>query len=90
MKTAVQVLEEQYVTEAAERLAREIDRDLFFNLLVDIGWTRIELPSKWLPVSGVEIHEWRERNLTGEWKAHDNVWLFEKEKDAVIFALKWA
>lgn len=83
-------LHEELEEELARVLQEEIDREVLFGLLEECGWTRIELPSKWFPVSGIELHEWRQKNLTGKWKAHENTWLFEKEKDATIFALRWA
>ena len=89
-KTATQVLEDQWADEAARYLKEEIDREVLFEILEEFGWTRIELPSKWLPVNGIELHEWREQNLKGQWKAHENVWLFEKPEDAVIFSLRWS
>lgn len=81
------------ITEIANDLAKElqesVDRQILFDLLVECGWTKVELPSKWLQVSGVELHKWREQNLTGQWKAHENIWIFEKEKDAEWFMLRW-
>ena len=80
--------------ELAKTLSNEIAKEIDFGVLSDVlvnacGWTRIELPSKFLPVSGAELHNWRKKNLTGDWKAHENVWLFEKSEDAVIFSLRW-
>ena len=83
-------LHEELEAELAKVLQEEIDREVLFDLLVECGWTRIELPSKWLPISGVEIHEWRQKNLKGKWKGHENTWLFEKSEDAVVFALRWS
>ena len=75
--------------EFSKILQEEIDWEVMVDILTEIGWTKIELPNKFLPVSGIELHKWREQNLTGNWKAHGGTWLFEKEKDAVVFALRW-
>ena len=83
-------LHEELEAELTRALQEEIDREILFELLVDCGWTRIELPNKFLPVSGQELHEWRQKNLTGHYKAHEHTWLFEKAEDAVIFSLKWS
>lgn len=83
-------IEEEIAETLSNEIAKGIDFEILSTVLVDAcGWTKIELPSKWLPVSGIELHEWRTKNLTGNWKAHENVWLFEKSEDAVIFSLRW-
>ena len=83
-------VENDIAEELGRQIQQEIDREILFELLVECGWTRIVLPSKWLPTSGVELHEWREKNLTGHYKAHENVWIFEKSQDALVFSLRWA
>lgn len=82
-------LEDEIAQGLSKQIAQEIDFELLTDVLIACGWTKIVLPSKWLPVSGVGIHEWREKNLTGKYKAHENVWLFEKSEDAVVFSLRW-
>lgn len=89
-KTATQVIEEQFADQAAKILQEEIDQEILFDLLQQIGWTRVELASKWLPVTGIELHEWREANLTGHWHAHSNIWMFENKNDAALFKLTWS
>ncbi len=89
-KTATQVMEEQFADQAAKILQEEIDQEILFDLLQQIGWTRVELASKWLPVTGIELHEWREANLTGHCRAHNNVWMFENKNDAALFKLTWS
>lgn len=89
-QTAMQVMEEKYAEEAARRMAEDIDQRIMFDLLQEMGWTQVELSSKWLPVTGIELHEWREANLTGHWRAHNNVWMFENKNDAALFKLTWS
>lgn len=89
-KTATQVMEEQYADAAAKILQEEIDQEILFDLLQQVGWTRVELASKWLPVTGIELHEWRGANLTGHWRAHSNIWMFENKNDAALFKLTWS
>lgn len=74
----------------ANALREEIDWEILSDLLVECGWSKVQLSNKFLPVTGVELHEWREKNLTGSWKAHGSTWLFENQNDAVIFTLRWA
>ncbi len=83
---------EDAVTEfAAKQLQENIDRQVLFDMLVkEFGWTKIVLPNKFLPISSRELHEWKKKNLKGVWRAHDNVWVFEKPEDATLFALRWS
>jgi len=83
-------IEDIIAEDLGKKIQEEIDRQVLFDLLVSIGWTRIELPNKFLPVSGAELHKWREQNLTGHYRGHENTWLFENSQDAVIFALRWS
>jgi len=82
-------LEDEIAEQMAREIQKEIDWGVMADLLVESGWTKVKLPNKFLPVSGIELHQWREKNLTGKWKAHEDIWLFEKEKDATIFILRW-
>ena len=84
-------LEDEIVKTLSKEIAKGIDFEILTTILVDsCGWTKVELPNKFLSASGIELHEWRKKNLTGNWKAHENVWLFEKSEDAVIFSLRWS
>ena len=82
--------QENLIEEIAKKMQEEIDCQLMFNLLVESGWTKIILPNKYLPTLGEDLHKWREENLKGAWKAHNNIWIFEKSEDAVIFSLRWS
>jgi hypothetical protein len=37
-----------------------------------------------------EVKEWCKENLQGDYKGRGNIWMFAKEKDAVLFSLKWS
>jgi|LauGreDrversion4_2_1035121.scaffolds.fasta_scaffold1765060_2 hypothetical protein len=82
-------LQDEILEKISKEMAGEIDFSLLADALVACGWTRVILEKGALPCTGPELHEWRERNLTGEWRAHNRVWLFENSKDALIFTLKW-
>lgn len=75
--------------ELARTLQEEIDWEVLSSILEEMGWTRVTLENKFLPVSLVELHRWREENLKGQWKGHGGEWMFEKAEDATVFALRW-
>ncbi len=82
-------LEDKISDNLAKLMAQEIDFEILADALVACGWTKVVLERGALPCTGPELHEWRERNLTGRWKAHNRIWIFENSKDAVIFTLRW-
>lgn len=88
-KTAVQVLEEQYAEEAARAMAREIDREILWGMLVGIGWTRVMLDRLQDNKHAVDISYWLEENCKGAYERNGRDFLFESEKDATMFILKW-
>ena len=74
----------------AKEIADEIDWEIMADLMVQYGWTKL----KFNPLRGVEeaydIHEWINTHAIGKVQSRGNVWLFEKEKDAVMFSLRWS
>lgn len=82
-------LEEEIQYKLSNQIAKDIDFQILAEMLVNSGWTKVVLQRGALPCTGPELHEWRQRNLKGEWKAHNNVWVFEKAEDAVVFTLRW-
>ncbi len=83
-------VEDELAKQMAKLIAQEIDFELLADALAACGWTKVVLKRGALPCTGVELHEWRESNLTGRWKANDNIWVFENPKDALIFTLRWS
>lgn len=83
-------MDRDYEDELAKILKEEIDWETRSSILEELGWTRVTLKNKFLPVSGVELHRWREENLKGIWVGHGEEWLFEKAEDATVFALRWS
>jgi len=82
-------LEDEIKDNLSRAIQEEIDRELMFDLLASIGWTKVVLSNKFFPVPNREFYEWSRKNLTGQYKAHENLWVFEKSEDAAIFMLRW-
>lgn len=89
MKTAVQVLEEQYAEAAATAMAREIDREVLWGMLQGIGWTRITLDRLQDNKHAVDISYWLEEFCKGAYERNGRYFIFEKRKDASMFILRW-
>jgi len=89
MKTALQVLEEQYVDEAAMRMATEIDREILWGMLITMGWHRVLLPRFIDNKHAVDISIWLEENVKNPYERKGADFLFSDSKDATLFILRW-
>lgn len=78
--------------EVAKALQEEIDWEILQDIMVQIGWTKIDItwPHQMSAQDAHEVKEWCRANLKGNYKGRQRIWLFEKEKDAVMFTLKWS
>ena len=89
MKTATQVLEDQYAEAAATAMAREIDREVLWGMLIGIGWTRVMLDRLQDNKHAVDISYWLDEQCQGAYERNGRDFLFESEKDATMFILRW-
>lgn len=62
------------------------------DILTEIGWTRIDMtwPLRMSAQDAHEVKEWCRANLKGNYRGRQRIWLFEKEKDASMFIMRWA
>ena len=88
-KTALQVLEEQYADEAGQAMAREIDREVLWGMLKEIGWTRVIIDRLQDNKHAIDISYWLEYHCQGAYERHGRDFIFENEKDASMFILRW-
>ena len=91
-KTATQVMEQQMLDRLAKEMQQEIDSELMADMLVAMGWTKIELPPFQSRYHSIDILTWVEDNCHGqfkEFKQYGRTFVFKEEKDASLFALKW-
>jgi hypothetical protein len=67
-------------------LQEEIDAEIMFDLLKQKGWHHVELDT---PVDDQVATRWLSKNASGKHHGRWQNWLFENEKDAVMFSLRW-
>lgn len=58
-------------------------------MLVGIGWTRVVISAETAMIKATEIKEWLAINCTNPYEKHRSDFIFENEKDATLFVLKW-
>ena len=86
----------------AEEMAREIDKELLDDLMIDVltkdGWTQTKVNPAFTDMgmlSGrfedwyARTGKWIHKNAQGDYKLIKGQWLFKDPRDATMFILKW-
>lgn len=87
-KVAAVNIADEYIDQAAQQLADDIDFEVLSTVFVESGWTKVVLqPMTW--ERGAEIDLWVHKNINGGTHDRGLVWLFEDPKEATWFKLRW-
>lgn len=81
-------LQEQILAEKAKELADEMDAEVLRSMLSEIGWHQVVLGVMDSEQS-YQIDLWVEDNVKGRMWTRGLVWLFEDDRDAMWFKLRW-
>lgn len=82
--------EDDMIAEAGKRMRQAIDDDLFADILVSYGWTKVNYSPMMPRELGYEIKEWIDSSCQGTVKSLNGNWLFEDSRDATLHILRWA
>jgi hypothetical protein len=82
-------LEEELLDKAGKQMANDIDREVLWGMLQGIGWTRIMLPRLIDNNHAVDITYWLEENCKKAYERNGRDFIFENERDANWFVLRW-
>jgi hypothetical protein len=85
----VMTLEEEMIAKAGKEMANEIDREVLWGMLQNIGWKRVMLNRLQDNNHAVDITLWLEENIKNPFERSGRDFLFENEKDALLFILRW-
>lgn len=81
-------LQDIIVDELAVNFQKTVDYDILCDVMIGFGHTVVEIDyhndQKWS-----DVMAWATKNCTGGYQEHLGKWLFELEKDAIMFKLKW-
>ena len=83
-------LEEEMLAQLGQEMANEVDREILWGMLIGIGWTRVTLSRLQDNKHAVDIGYWLAENCQGEYKRNGRDFLFDLEKDATMFILRWS
>lgn len=82
-------LEEEILNKAGTEMAREIDREVLWGMLKDLGWRRVMLDRFTDNNHAVDITHWLKANCKNPFERSGADFIFESEVDAVNFTLRW-
>jgi len=80
---------DEYYAVAAQAMANDIDREVLWGMLAEIGWTRVILSSDVARNNADNIVQWLEANCKHAYEKATTDFLFENKQDANWFILKW-
>ena len=78
-----------WVQEQSKNLQYEIDWTIVADVLVNAGWTNVQLNRFCNNNEAVDIKLWLEQNCTSDWQNLSTRYIFKKKKDAEWFILRW-
>lgn len=82
------LLQEEIINQKVKELAKEIDAQVLRSLYQELGWHEVVLsPVTW--EEGYQIDSWVESNIKNSRWTFGLVWMFENDKDAMWFKLRW-
>jgi hypothetical protein len=70
----------------SQAIAEEIDWQILTDLMTQVGWHKVEVPTDGNPL----VTEWVQENIKGHYKFRFDIWIFERSEDAVWFSLRWS
>jgi hypothetical protein len=82
-------LEEDITNQLGVQMQKEIDKEVLWGMLKDLGWTRVLLSRLRDNNHAIDITYWLEENCQGAYERDGRDFLFENPKDASMFILKW-
>lgn len=75
--------------QASRILAEEIDWETMANMLVSVGWIKVDLSQFKDRYQLIDIELWIDENCSGKHMKRSKTFVFEKKDDAAWFSLRW-
>ena len=96
-------LQDDILDRMGKDIAREIDKELLDDLMIDVlkdeGWTETKVNPAFTDMGMLsgryeqwysQTAEWIHVNAQGDYKLLKGQWLFKDPKDATMFILRWS
>lgn len=92
MKISDKINPEEIAAIMADEIRQEIDAEILFDIYKSNGWYPVEkcLNLSFNREALTAVQEWLTTGCAGRWhiKSHTD-YIFERQEDAMMFALKW-
>jgi hypothetical protein len=82
-------LEKEILDELGTKMQSEIDREIMWGMLKNIGWRRVMLDRTTDNNHAVDITNWLALHCNHAFERSGADFIFESEVDAVNFTLRW-
>ena len=82
-------LEKEILDELGTKMQSEIDREILWGMLKDLGWRRVNLDRFINNKHAVDITHWLALYCNHAFERRGTDFIFESEVDAVNFTLRW-
>jgi hypothetical protein len=82
-------IQDEILNNAGKEMAREIDREVLWGMLVGIGWHRVMIDRLQDNNHAIDITIWLKEYCAGAYERNGRDFIFEDSKDATMFIMKW-
>lgn len=82
-------LEDELAFKMSMQMQKEIDKEILWGMLKELGWTRVIIDRFQDNKHAVDITYWLSENCEGSYERSGADFIFENDRDAVNFILKW-
>lgn len=82
-------LEDELAFKMSMQMQKEIDKEILWGMLKELGWTRVMIDRFQDNKHAVDITYWLSENCEGSYERSGADFIFENDRDAVNFILKW-
>ncbi len=82
-------LEKEILDELSTKMQSEIDREIMWSMLKNLGWRRVILDRYTDNNHAVDIRHWLALNTKKSYECNGRDFIFEDARDANWFVLRW-
>jgi hypothetical protein len=82
-------LEEQILDELSTKMQSAVDREILWDMLKQLGWTRVKLSRFVDNYHAVDVTYWLDEHVKNPFEREGADFIFENSQDAMLFILKW-
>jgi hypothetical protein len=82
-------LQDEILEELGTNMQSAVDRQILWDILIDMGWTRVKLSRFVDNYHAIDITYWLDEHVNNSFEREGADFIFEDSKDAMLFTLRW-